>query len=284
MKDFNTPPPIVSIILPVYNAGKYLKECVISILEQTFDSYELLILDDGSTDGCTDFLRNYSDCRIRLIKRKHNYISTLNYGLFIARGKYIARMDADDRMMPTRLSEQVAFLEQNSNIVLCSTQMIRLGSNELLNTVLSGTIKEFAHVLLLCNFIAHPTVMLRTNFLRLHKLKYRYSYIFAEDYKLWAEIACKGGQIHIIPKPLLEYRIHKEQTSIIYNQQQSIIADKIRNELLVFLINNKAKTHAALLRKFLNVCKLLNKEMLIDDVQIFHNYHLIFSRLFENDE
>ena len=55
MKDFNTPPPIVSIILPVYNAGKYLKECVISILEQTFDSYELLILDDGSTDGCTVF-------------------------------------------------------------------------------------------------------------------------------------------------------------------------------------------------------------------------------------
>ena len=55
MKDFNTPPPIVSIILPVYNAGKYLKECVISILEQTFDSYEFLILDDGSTDGCTDF-------------------------------------------------------------------------------------------------------------------------------------------------------------------------------------------------------------------------------------
>lgn len=93
--------PMVSVLLPVYNAGTYLQEFVKSILNQTFTSFELLILDDGSTDGCTDFLDQIADKRIHLIKRKHNYIATLNKGLSIARGKYIARMDADDRMLPT---------------------------------------------------------------------------------------------------------------------------------------------------------------------------------------
>ena len=90
--------PIVSVLLPVYNAGKYLQESVESILRQTYTVFELLVLDDGSTDGCTDFLNHIIDERVHLIKRKHNYIATLNYGLSIARGRYIARMDADDKM------------------------------------------------------------------------------------------------------------------------------------------------------------------------------------------
>ena len=100
--------PLLSIILPSYNAGKYLQEAVESVINQTYTSYELLILDDGSTDGCTDFLNNISDNRIRLIRRKHNYIATINYGLSVAKGKYIARIDADDKMFPTRLADQVA--------------------------------------------------------------------------------------------------------------------------------------------------------------------------------
>ena len=119
--------PMVTVLLPVYNAGKYLHEYVVSILSQTYTSFELLILDDGSTDGCTDFLAQIADERIHLIKRKHNYIATLNYGLSIARGQYIARMDADDKMLPTRLEEQVAVLEADTNIMICASSMRRMG-------------------------------------------------------------------------------------------------------------------------------------------------------------
>ncbi|MEG1729900.1 MAG: glycosyltransferase family 2 protein [Bacteroidaceae bacterium] len=119
---------IVSVLLPVYNAGGYLKDSVMSILQQTYKSFELLILDDGSTDGCTAFLKDINDNRIRLIKRNHNYISTLNYGLSIARGQYIARMDADDKMFPTRLAEQVNVLNENPDVVICCSYM-PAGSN-----------------------------------------------------------------------------------------------------------------------------------------------------------
>ena len=158
--------PIVSVLLSVYNAGKYLQESVESILRQTYTMFELLVLDDGSTDGCADFLNHIIDERVHLIKRKHNYIATLNYGLSIARGRYIARMDADDKMFLTRLEEQVAVLEADKNIMICASYMQRMGGGDVYNSGLKGKIKPFAHILLLGNFIAHPTVMLRTDYLR----------------------------------------------------------------------------------------------------------------------
>lgn len=276
--------PTVSIILPVYNAGKYLKECVDSILAQTFASYELLILDDGSTDGCNDFLKDLKDERIRLIRRKHNYIATLNYGLKIARGKYIARMDADDRMFPERLAEQVLVLEENSEIAICATYMQRMGGNEVYNGGLENAVGHFAHLLLLGNFIAHPTVMLRTAYIREHGLKYRQKYIYAEDYKLWSEIACLGGRLYVLPKPLLEYRISEGQVSRVHNHQQAETAGRIRNELLRFLINNQSKGHASHLRKLLNTYIQLNEAGLMDDREIYYHYYLIFSRLFAGNE
>ena len=102
--------PIVSVLLPVYNAGKYLQESVESIFRQTYTVFELLVLDDGSTDGCTDFLNHIIDERVHLIKRKHNYIATLNYGLSIARGRYIARMDADDKMFRQKGFGEISIL------------------------------------------------------------------------------------------------------------------------------------------------------------------------------
>lgn len=233
--------PVVSILLPVYNAGKYLQESVESILTQTYTSFELLILDDGSTDGCTDFLNDIADNRIRLIKRMHNYIATLNYGLSIARGRYIARMDADDKMFPTRLEEQVKVLEADKNIIICASYMQRMGEEEVYDSSgLKGIINPFADILSRGNFISHPTVMLRTDYIHSHQLKYRPEYIYAEDYKLWSDIACLGGTLYIIPKPLLEYRISESQVSHVHHQQQLETAERIRNELLNFLIKKKS--------------------------------------------
>lgn len=276
--------PVVSVLLPVYNAGTYLQESVESILKQTYTSFELLILDDGSTDRCTDFLVHIADERIHLIKRKHNYIATLNYGLSIARGQYIARMDADDKMFPTRLEEQVAVLEADKNIMICASYMQRMEGNEVYNSGLSGIINPFAHILLLGNVIAHPTVMLRTDYLRTHQLKYRPAYIYAEDYKLWSDIACLDGALYIIPKPLLEYRISESQVSQVHNQQQLETAGRIRNELLNFLIKKKSHCYTEHLKKLFNACALLNGNSLLDDEYIFYGYYKIFSRILTLDE
>lgn len=89
----------ISVCMPVYNASRYLRDCIDSILSQSFTDFELLIVDDGSTDDSVEIIRSYSDSHIRLIENKHDYIGSLNLLLQEARGKYIARMDADDVIM-----------------------------------------------------------------------------------------------------------------------------------------------------------------------------------------
>ena len=101
----------ISVIMPVYNGARYLRECLDSILCQTFRNFELLIVDDGSTDDTCDIIRSYSDNRIRLIESRHDYIASCNLLLKEAKGKYLARMDADDIMMPDRLMAQYEYME-----------------------------------------------------------------------------------------------------------------------------------------------------------------------------
>ena len=276
--------PIVSVLLPVHNADKYLVEAVKSVLNQSYSFFELIILDDGSTDSCTDFLVHFLDERIHLIKRKHNYIDTLNYGLSIAKGKFIARMDADDKMFPNRLEEQVSILEADHNIKICASYMQQMAGKDVYNSGLKGTIKPFAHFLLLGNIIAHPTVMFRTDYLRMNQLKYRQKYIYAEDYKLWAEFASLGAALYIIPKPLLEYRTSENQVSCVHHQQQIETANLIRNELLTFLIKKYSQKYTAHLKKLYKCLALLNEEKLLDDEYIFYCYYQIFSRLLDKDE
>ncbi|EJW91688.1 glycosyltransferase, partial [gut metagenome] len=96
----------ISVCMPMYNASRYLRECIDSILIQTFTDFELLIVDDGSEDDSVAIVESYTDSRIRLIRNRHDYIGSLNLLLKEARGKYIARMDADDVMLPYRLKAQ----------------------------------------------------------------------------------------------------------------------------------------------------------------------------------
>lgn len=275
--------PQVTVLVPVYNAGAYLQESVESILRQTYKNFELLILDDGSTDGCTDFLREIDDRRIRLVRRRHDYIATLNYGLRTARGKYIARMDADDRMHPTRLAQQVKVMEQYPEVVLCAAYMREFGGRDIYNSGLSGRLMHYAPVFLVGNFISHPTVMLRTDYVRRHKLRYKAKYIYAEDYKLWTDIACLGGVIHIIPKPLLEYRIFAEQVSRVHNREQREAGNRIRNELLAYLMKHAAGKYKRQIYSFYNACARLNEDGLLGEAFIFNTFYRLFSRIMQEE-
>jgi glycosyltransferase involved in cell wall biosynthesis len=202
---------LVSIILPVYNVcPDFLQESVESVLSQTYTNFELLIVDDGSTDGCTDILTKYTDPRIRLIKNHHNFIDTLNCGLEKARGKYIARMDADDVMLPHRLQTQYDFMECHPEIDICGSWMERFGQSSGLARVPTEH-EMIISTFVLNNAVFHPSVVVRKN--SLQNMKYSYDYPCAEDYKLWTELALKGLHFANIPEVLLKYRQSEGQVT-----------------------------------------------------------------------
>lgn len=269
--------PLVSIVLPMYNAAEYIKECVDSILMQTYSDFELLIIDDGSTDDSIQLVETYKDSRIRLIKNEHNYIASLNLGLKESCGRYIARMDADDRMKPQRIERQAEIMESMSEIIICCSHVQRLGGTELFNAGIKGKFKYFKQLLLVGNFICHPSVMMRKDFLEEHKIRYLQGYPYAEDYKLWTEIANIGGKIYVIEDPLLEYRISINQVSRIHKEEQVNVALKIRNEHLNNLIENEG---AELRQDLINLYKALvelNERSLIEDETIFSIFYQIFT-------
>ncbi len=112
--------PRVTVLMSVYNGEKYLREAIDSILNQTFKDFEFLIIDDGSTDSSADIIRSYTDFRIRLIQNEKNIGLTrsLNKGLKLAKGEYIARMDVDDISLPIRFEKQVSFLDKYEDVKL----------------------------------------------------------------------------------------------------------------------------------------------------------------------
>ena len=113
--------PAISIVMPAYNAEKYIKEAIDSIIGQSFSNFECIIIDDGSTDSTRDIIRSYNDERIVLLEKKHDYIASLNRGMNAPKGKYLARMDADDIMHPDRLKIQYAVMEAEPSITVCGT-------------------------------------------------------------------------------------------------------------------------------------------------------------------
>ena len=115
--------PKISVLMPVYNCELYVQEAIDSILNQTFIDFELLIIDDCSTDKTVEIINNYADKRIKLTTKPHNtgLTNSLNYGLSIAQGQYIARMDGDDVSVLDRFEKQVKFLDTNPDIILCGT-------------------------------------------------------------------------------------------------------------------------------------------------------------------
>lgn len=206
--------PMVTVLMPVYNGERYLRDAVESILNQTFKDFELLIINDGSSDGSRDIIKSYNDKRIRFVENEKNLnlIATLNRGLDLVRGKYVARMDHDDTSLPDRLAEQVAFLERNPDIGACGTY-VRIFRPGFKMTVRYPTDPDGIKVRLLFRTpFAHPTVMMRMDLIRKYHLYYDPDYLHAEDYELWYRFN-KIVPLANIPKVLLNYRLHNSSIS-----------------------------------------------------------------------
>lgn len=204
--------PVVSVIMPVFNCSNFIAEAVESILGQTLRDFELIIIDDCSTDGTTEIIRGYDDDRIIFIQKpeQSGLVASLNMGIERARGKFIARMDGDDVSTGTRFEIQVAFLDDNPGVVLCGSA-IKLSGD--------GSIAYFPqkheeikiYLLDFCPF-AHPSVLIRKDFIDKYGLRYLAEFEGAEDYELWTRCVWLGKMVNL-PEVLLKYREHGGQVS-----------------------------------------------------------------------
>ena len=157
-------PPSLSVILPVFNAEKYLVECIDSILAQSFKDYELIILDDGSTDNSKKIIESYNDCRIIFLSRENRGLgTTLNELIELANTELLVRMDADDVMMPNRLYLQNQFMRSNIECVLSGTQiMFYNGRYTLKRTPFPEDDKQIKQDLSKVIFsVCHPSIIFR---------------------------------------------------------------------------------------------------------------------------
>lgn len=217
---------LVSVIMPVYNAEAFLREAIQSILSQTHQNLELLVIDDASTDKSLAIAESFNDTRIRIHRKSVNtgYTESLNSCLTKAKGKYVARMDADDISYPERLERQVAFMEANSAVAVCGTWFVLSDSmipiqHPLGHEAIKVSLLEFTP-------IGHPTAMIRTSFLRDHGLKYNPEFEPAEDADLWQRIS-ECGKLANIDDVLLMYRVHESQVSNSHEKRQRIAAEEV---------------------------------------------------------
>ena len=215
----NTVGKTITVCLPVYNASKYLRECIDSILKQTFSDFELLIIDDGSADDCVEIIDSYDDSRIRLIKKEHCYIDTINMLIDEATGKYIARMDADDIMVKDRLQIQYDYMESHPEVDILGGGVHFFGALEADNILHYNSYITLERMLCGC-CISHSTVMLVRDRINKSNIRYDKRYVYAEDFHFWLQALKVGLHIKNIPQILTLYRLSSDQVSSTHSEVQ----------------------------------------------------------------
>lgn len=207
--------PKVSVVMPAYNAEKYISEAIDSILNQTFTDFEFIIIDDGSIDNTIGIINNYNDERIRLIQNEANLgvAQTLNKGIELSRGQYIARMDADDIAFPSRIEKQVLLLDRDKRLGICGSNAILFGSVNPSVTNIPLTDSIIRYSMFLNSPFIHPSVCMRTEMLKELGVFYESEFEGREDYRLWMKISLSDWQMKNISQPLIKYRIHSNQVT-----------------------------------------------------------------------
>lgn len=219
--------PLVTVLIPVYNAECYLEDSINSILGQTFQDFELLLINDGSTDKSLEIATSFHDPRIRIINNKENrgLVQTLNQGISAARGELLARMDADDIAFPQRLAKQVDYMDRHPRVGIVGTWYFMFGgrTSSLIRTPRRVSVDD----LLQGSPLGHPTVMMRASVLRKYHLFYQERYKHAEDYELWVR-AFRHTELANLQEMLLLYRVHNTQVSSLYRTEQAKITAVVR--------------------------------------------------------
>lgn len=250
-------PPCVTVLMSVYNGEKYLSEAIDSILAQTYPDFEFLIIDDASSDASREIVKSYADPRIRLIANteRKGLAANLNRGIQLARGEYIARMDADDISMSERLQKQVAFMQANPDIAAsgtCAIDMNESGRDLKVRKVVRGeALRRWVWV---PSPLIHPSVILRKSVVE--KFGYDVSLELAEDYGLWIGLHCAGERLDNLNEVLLRYRVHA----------QSVTSSNRTIQLLTTYTIFK-RAHPELLLSFEEFNSLISQEFLVNPLR-----------------
>jgi len=222
--------PKVSVVMPAYNAEKYIEEAIDSILNQTFSDFEFIIINDGSTDQTEKIIVSYIDSRIIYLKNEKNsgIVVTLNKGLAVAKGEYIARMDSDDISLPERFEKQVQYMDEYPNVGVLGTGITIFGENiPDQNRIFTTNDDQLKAELIFSSCIAHPTAMIRRSVLDQYHLIYNSEFAGAEDYCLWWSIA-KVSSITTISDCLLKYRMHTLQITKKKDEKYYLMMNKLK--------------------------------------------------------
>ena len=246
--------PKVTVLMPVYNAEKYVGEAIESILNQTFRDFEFLIINDGSTDSSLDVVQYYKDPRIKLVNNEKNLglSNTLNKGIDLAQGEYLARMDADDISLRERLKKQVGFMDSHPDIGICGSWI------QIFDELGNRNIGYYppSHDELLCSLFynscfAHPTVMIRRQIIEESYMRFDGTYCPAEDYYFWLNLLkiTNGANLQEI---LLRYRLSKTQMTskaaeVIFYANKTRF--KILNDLGIKLNDEQKELHSIILNE-----------------------------------
>ena len=222
-------PPKVSIVATTYNGEKYLEEFIASILRQTFDNFEFIIVDDGSTDRTLHMLQQVEDPRIRIIKQNNQgQVNALITGIEHAQGELIARIDQDDYSLPERLMRQVKFMDAHPNTTLCSSRFQELYNDNLTpqKVQFAQTDTEIKKIISYFNPFAHSAVMFRRESY-LMSGGYDKRFLIAMDYDLFIRLM-EMGEAHNIDEVLTVIRMHDESYSMKKSRLKIIESIKIR--------------------------------------------------------
>ena len=237
--------PRVSVLMSVYNEKFHLREAVESVLEQTFTDYEFIIINDGSTDGSSDMLRQYAQFDERICvhhQENRGLTASLNKGCKLARGRYIARMDADDISLPERLAKQVHYMETHPEIGVLGTWVEYIDeSGETYGQWRMPTQPGLiGWSLIFGTCLAHPTVIMRSDVLKSLNY-YRLEALHVEDYDLWTR-ASFSTRLANLPEVLLKRRTRAESICSQYSQTQQENAVKVAQWLSERLLGSKVST------------------------------------------
>ncbi|MBF8276453.1 MAG: fucosyl transferase [Candidatus Brocadiaceae bacterium] len=206
--------PLISVVMPVYNAERYVADAIRSILEQTYPNFEFIIVDDGSTDGTIKIIREFAgkDSRVRLVYLTHGGgPRAANAGIALAQGEFIARMDADDIALPERFSVQLAWM-QKTGVDICGCCVKMFGAEDSL-IWFPETHEAIRHELLFRVGVMHPTVIMRADILKTYPYNEQ---TYHDDYELLTRLA-PIYRIGNIQQMLLMRRCHPQQTNVVHH-------------------------------------------------------------------
>ena len=265
--------------MSAFNAEETIAESIESVLKQSFPNFEFIIVNDGSTDNTKAIIDSFDDKRIRLIDNNHDTIQSLNIGLKVSIGKYIARHDANDIMNVDRLKLQYSIMEEFFDITVCSSWETIFGEKipkRIIEQKLSGWIELPLIQLLLEDVIINPVYTIRRSFIEEYHLAYE-NYTYSEDYKFWSEIAKLNGGFFIDSQPLVFRRTDDMNISGKRRLEKLRFESKIKKEVLDFLCCKYRQIYPAITALYNTYYELLDQKLISED-DIFRLFHFLFMK------